>query len=88
MATANTRSNANTSRFYITLSPTLDYLDDRHTIFGQVVEGFDVLARLNEAFTDKNFRPYQNLRIKHTDILHDPFDDPKGLGMLRMVFYC
>lgn len=72
---SNNRVNENGSAFYITLNPDLSYLDDKHTIFGEVVEGLDVLARLNETFCDKDYRPYQNLRIKHTSILDDPFED-------------
>ena len=67
------------SQFFITLSPDLDYLDDEHCVFGEVVEGFEVLVKLNEAICDDDHRPYQDIRITHTVILEDPFDDPKGL---------
>lgn len=42
----------------------------------QVSEGFDVLDRINEVFVDEEGRPLQNIRIRHTIILDDPFDDP------------
>lgn len=67
------------SQFFITLRDDLDYLDEKFPIFGQVAEGFDVLDRLNEAYVDEANRPYINIRIKHTVVLDDPFDDPKGL---------
>jgi peptidyl-prolyl cis-trans isomerase-like 4 len=40
-----------------------------------------VLDRINSAYTDKDGRPYQNIRIKHTMLIDDPFEneDPKGL---------
>ena len=67
------------SQFFITLSPDLDYLDDEHCAFGEVVEGFDVLEKLNNAICDDEHRPYQDIRITHTVILDDPYDDPKNL---------
>ncbi|TRY59167.1 hypothetical protein DNTS_032416 [Danionella cerebrum] len=44
-----------------------------------VTEGMDVLAKINETFVDDDFIPFQDIRINHTVILDDPFDDPAGL---------
>lgn len=49
-------------QFFITLGENLDYLDNTHTVFGEVAEGFDVLKKLNEAFCDKEHRPYKDIR--------------------------
>ena len=76
---ANTGPNLNGSQFFITTGEKLDYLDDKHTVFGLVQEGFDVLEQINDAICDEKGRPYQDIRIKHTIILDDPFDDPEGL---------
>ncbi len=51
------------SQFFITLADALDYLDDKHTIFGQVTEGFDTLDKLNQAICDQHNRPYQDIRL-------------------------
>lgn len=67
------------SQFLITLGDNLDYLDGKAAIFGKVVEGFDVLERINEAFIDDRGRPLKDIRIRHTVVLDDPFDDPAGL---------
>ncbi|XP_054488098.2 peptidyl-prolyl cis-trans isomerase-like 4 [Agelaius phoeniceus] len=67
------------SQFLITTGENLDYLDGVHTVFGEVTEGMDVLKTINETFVDKDFIPYQDIRINHTVILEDPFDDPPGL---------
>ncbi len=53
----------------------MDYLDGKHTVFGEVSKGFDVLEKLNECICDKEGRPYQDIRIFHTVILDDPFED-------------
>ncbi|KAK6400994.1 Peptidyl-prolyl cis-trans isomerase-like 4, partial [Oleoguttula sp. CCFEE 5521] len=48
-------------------------------IFGEVVEGFDALEKINTAFIDSSGRPLQDIRILHTVVLDDPFDDPPGM---------
>ncbi|KAK7907552.1 hypothetical protein WMY93_016164 [Mugilogobius chulae] len=75
----NNGSGQHGSQFLITCGENLDYLDGVHTVFGEVSEGFDVLNKINETFVDKDFVPFQDIRINHTVILDDPFDDPAGL---------
>ncbi|XP_063250937.1 peptidyl-prolyl cis-trans isomerase-like 4 [Prinia subflava] len=75
----NNGSGQHGSQFLITTGENLDYLDGVHTVFGEVTEGMDVLQTINETFVDKDFIPYQDIRINHTVILEDPFDDPPGL---------
>ncbi|KAG1713231.1 hypothetical protein DVH05_000951 [Phytophthora capsici] len=76
-------ANQNASQFYLTTrSEDMAYLDDQHTIFGEVAEGMDVLDQINALFVDKDYRPLQDVRIKHTYVLDDPFPDPKGLEEL------
>ncbi|KAF3939815.1 hypothetical protein ABW19_dt0202805 [Dactylella cylindrospora] len=67
------------SQFLITLADNLDYLDGKGSIFGRVVEGFDTLEAINSAFCDDKGWPLKDIRIRHTIVLDDPFDDPEGL---------
>src|SRR5271154_1045634 len=67
------------SQFLITLGENLDFLDGKAAIFGKVVEGFDTLEKINDSFIDSKGRPLKDIRIRHTAILDDPFDDPPGL---------
>lgn len=67
------------SQFFITLGEDLDSLDSEHLVFGQVVEGLEVINRLNQTLTDEKYRPYQDVRISHTVVLDDPYPDPKDL---------
>lgn len=76
---ANAGPNTNASQFLITTGPGLDHLDDVHTVFGEVAEGLDTLAAIDGSYCDMDGRPYQNIRLKHTIILEDPFEDPTGL---------
>lgn len=54
-------------------------LNGKHTIFGIVAEGVDVLDKLNRIYVDNNNRPLVNIRIYHTIILDDPFPNPQGI---------
>lgn len=67
------------SQFIITLGENLDLLDGKAAIFGEVVEGFDALEKINNAFIDSTGRPLKDIRILHTVVLDDPFEDPEGL---------
>jgi peptidyl-prolyl cis-trans isomerase-like 4 len=77
---ANTGPNTNKSQFFITMrGDDLQHLEGKHTVFGEVAEGLDILSVINNLFCDETGRPYQDLRIKHTHILDDPFPDPAQL---------
>lgn len=75
----NNGNNQHGSQFFITLAEDLDYLDGVHTVFGEISEGFEILDKMNEAHTDSNHRPYVDIRIYHTIILNDPYEDPAAL---------
>jgi peptidyl-prolyl cis-trans isomerase-like 4 len=83
MATTQSKSNPDErlagSQFIITLGENVEQLDGKAAIFGEVVEGFDALEKINGAFVDQSGRPLQDIRILHTVVLDDPFDDPDGL---------
>ncbi|CAI9718934.1 peptidyl-prolyl cis-trans isomerase-like 4 [Octopus vulgaris] len=72
------------SQFFITLEENLDYLDGTHTVFGEVAEGFDIVDKINEAYCDKDHRPFRDIRIYHTVIIYDPYDDPPHLDIPAM----
>ncbi|KAH9854960.1 cyclophilin-like protein [Lenzites betulinus] len=67
------------SQFFITLGDNIEYLDGKHAVFGHVVEGFETLDKLNDMFVDQDGRPLKDVRIRHVEILEDPFEDPPGL---------
>ena len=85
MATAPSKNDAEErlagSQFIITLGENLDYLDGKAAVFGRVVEGFDALEKVNNAFVDEKGRPLKDIRIRHTIVLDDPFPDPEGLAI-------
>ena len=62
-------NNLNCFQFFITLGDDLDYLDGVHTVFAEVVEGLDILDKLNDAICDDDNRPYQDIRLTFTVVL-------------------
>ncbi|VDM16257.1 unnamed protein product [Hydatigera taeniaeformis] len=59
---ANSGPNTNGSQFFITLAPT-QWLDGKHTIFGRVKSGMQVIRRLGMIETDPNDRPVEPIVI-------------------------
>ncbi|CAK7218865.1 cyclophilin peptidyl-prolyl cis-trans isomerase Cyp8 [Sporothrix curviconia] len=73
---ANKGKDTNSSQFFITYRAT-KHLDRKHTIFGQVVDGLDVLNRMEAAPVDKSKgdRPIDDIIIHDVVVYLDPFEE-------------
>jgi cyclophilin family peptidyl-prolyl cis-trans isomerase len=68
LAMANSGPNTNGSQFFIVTADEAPWLDGKHTVFGQVVEGEDVLERLNDTPTGGADRPLTPVLISSVEI--------------------
>jgi peptidyl-prolyl cis-trans isomerase A (cyclophilin A) len=67
LSMANAGPNTNGSQFFVTLRAT-PHLDGRHTVFGQVVEGIEIVREIGSVATDERDRPLQPVTIESIEI--------------------
>ncbi|CEG69871.1 Putative Peptidyl-prolyl cis-trans isomerase-like 2 [Rhizopus microsporus] len=74
LSMANKGKDTNGSQFFITYAAA-PHLDGQHTVFGKVVGGLDVLAKLEAVPVDEKDRPEREIKIKEIQVFVDPFEE-------------
>jgi cyclophilin family peptidyl-prolyl cis-trans isomerase len=64
LAMANAGPNTNGSQFFIVTADACPWLDGKHTVFGQITSGMDVVERLEATPTDARDRPHDDVTIE------------------------
>jgi len=67
LAMANSGPGTNGCQFFVTVAPA-DWLTGRHTIFGEVTEGYDVVERISKAPTGSQDHPTDEIVVERIDV--------------------
>ncbi|MBA2361781.1 MAG: peptidylprolyl isomerase [Actinobacteria bacterium] len=68
LAMANAGPNTNGSQFFIVTTEAAPWLNGKHTVFGKVTSGMDVVDRISEADRDGNDKPRTPIAIDRIDV--------------------
>jgi cyclophilin family peptidyl-prolyl cis-trans isomerase len=64
LAMANAGPNTNGSQFFIVTAEATPWLDGKHTVFGKVTSGMDVVDTIEQTETDGRDKPLEEMRIE------------------------
>jgi peptidyl-prolyl cis-trans isomerase-like protein 2 len=83
LSMANSGTNTNRQQFFITFK-SCNHLDRKHSIFGNIIDGTDLLAAMEKVPADKKERPIDPIKIIATEIIVNPAKEAEELENKRL----
>jgi peptidyl-prolyl cis-trans isomerase-like protein 2 len=83
LSMANSGTNTNRQQFFITFK-SCNHLDRKHSIFGNIIDGTDLLTKMEKVPADKKERPIDAIKIIGTEILVNPVKEAEDLENQRL----
>jgi cyclophilin family peptidyl-prolyl cis-trans isomerase len=72
LAMANAGPNTNGSQFFIVIADACPWLDGKHTVFGRVTSGMDVVDAISDVPTDARDKPREDVVIESVSVSEGP----------------
>ena len=69
LAMANAGPNTNGSQFFLVTAEATPWLDGKHTVFGRVTSGMDVVDTISQVETDANDKPREAVVIERVELV-------------------